>query len=224
MGRKKKKDYTGKYLRVFVFLFFILIGAIFCLKSIPYFANNTSEKIVDYRVYFSEKIPGYIYLKLESENAFVAGSPINITISTGIVDLTYLQLTIDGASKYFPDDINIKDIGFNNSELRDKTKNVIPLNKHTTSVSKITTFSGKTDNLVFGSGGNFDIGITLQRNNGGIIGYETGMRDYKIDDAIYISPREVLTGFRTNNILIGLAFLAIGISLITFGFGNLSKK
>ncbi len=223
LKRKRKFIITPYLFFILLILIGISIGVVLSVKfAIPYLRNEISERVVDYKVFFSDKIPGYVYVKLESRNAFVAGHPINITIATGIVNLTYLQITIEGASQYFPGEVELDRVGFSYFEtIRNKTRNIIPLKRNITPVSNIITFSGKANNLIFGSGGYFDLGLTFARSDGNVVGYEVGMRDYEIKDAIYIAPREVLVNFRSNNLLIGLGYLAIGLSLFITGINGI---
>jgi hypothetical protein len=47
--------------------------------------------------------------------------------------------------------------------------------------------------ITYCSGGKFDIGIMVNKAEGGIVGYEMGDREFAIKNAIEISPPGVLT-------------------------------
>lgn len=85
----------------------------------------------------------------------------------------------------------------------------------------ITNFSGSITNLTYSAGGDFDIGITVINENGGVVGYEMGNREYVIEKAIHISPPEVLLTIRTNNLMTGLAWMGIGLALLIPGLNGL---
>lgn len=137
-----------------LFLFGLVI--IYC-QALPYIQDKHHIKRVSYLVFYTEKIPTYIYLKLETIDAFTAESPINISIQTGIVDrVNGIQLTFDGASRYFPRDYNYSDPQFFEKQYeshQEAFKNIISLQKDTDSVTRITHFSGSIENLTYSSGG-----------------------------------------------------------------------
>ena len=82
--------------------------------------------------------------------------------------------------------------------------------------SRISTFSGSLENLVYPSGGQFDIGITANTNNG-VVGYGLGDTSYLVEDIITISPPETLLQMQSNSIMTGLGWIGIGIPFFLGG-------
>jgi len=204
----------------------LLLGIIIIYsQGLPYIQDKHHIKRTSNLVLYTEKIPTYIYLKLETIDAFTAENPINISIQTGIVNrVNGIQLTFDGASKYFPRKYNYSDPQFfekQNEYYQEAFKNIIFLKNDTNPITGITHFSGSIENLIYSSGGEFDIGITIINENNGIIGYETGNRQYTINKAIRVSPPEVLLTIRNNNLMTGLAWVAIGLALLMSGLNGL---
>ena len=194
-------------------------------QALPYIQDKHHIKRASYRVFYAEKIPTYIHLKLETIDAFTAESPINISIQTGIVDrVNGIQLTFDGASRYFPREYNYSDPQFFEKQYeshQEAFKNIISLQKDTTPVTGITHFSGSIENLTYSSGGDFDIGITIINEDGAVIGYEMGNRQYAIEKAIHVSPPEALLTIRNNNLMTGLAWMGVGLALLISGLNGL---
>ncbi len=195
------------------------LGTILMIWGLSFTLNVRHKEVVSSRVYFSKKIPGYIHIKYTTKDAFVAGNPIDMVIQTGIVEnVDKIQLTFDGAGSYFPGDDNLSsvkpgDIANLLKSLKKSMNNIVPLQSQVSSVG-IVHFTGEVTRLVYSQGGNFDIGITIQLKGSGLIGYEMGQRDdYRIAAGIYIAPPETLLAMRSNNLMVGIAWVAAGISL-----------
>lgn len=202
-------------------LIWVLLGVGICLMiwGLSFTLNVHHKEVVSSRTYFSKKIPGYIHIKYTTKDAFVAGNPIDMVIKTGIIEsVDKIQLTFDGAGSYFPGDYNLSSVNPGDIEkfhesLRKSMNNVVPLQSQVSSVG-IVHFTGEATGLVYSQGGNFDIGITIQPKGSGLIGYEMGQRDdYRIAAGIYISPPETSLAMRRNNLMVGIACIAVGISL-----------
>jgi len=80
-----------------------------------------------------------------------------------------------------------------------------------------STFSGELQNLTYSAGGEFSIGVTIFLSSGAVEGYGLGDTSYVIDNALTISPPETLLQIESNNILTGLGWIGIGISLFVPG-------
>jgi len=195
------------------------VGICFMIWGLSFTFNVHHKGVVSSRTYFSKEIPGYIHIKYTTKDAFVAGNPIDMVIKTGIIEnVDKIQLTFDGAGSYFPGDYNLSSVNSGDIEklhesLRKSMNNVVPLQSQVSSVG-IVHFTGEATGLVYSQGGNFDIGITIQPKGSGLIGYEMGQRDdYRIAAGINISPPETSLAMRSNNLMVGIAYVAVGISL-----------
>jgi len=197
----------------------VVVGICLMIWGLSSALNVHHKGVVSSRTYFSKKIPGYIHIKYTTKDAFVAGNPIDMVIETGIIgNVDRIQLTFDGGGSYFPGDCNFPSVNPGDIEklhesLRNSMNNVVPLQSQVSSVG-IVHFTGEATGLVYSQGGKFDIGITIQPKDSGLIGYEMGQRDnYRIAAGIYISPPETSLAMRSNNLMVGIACVAVGISL-----------
>ena len=86
-----------------------------------------------------------------------------------------------------------------------------------------TSFSGSIKDVVYSSGGTFDIGITLIKSNGEVVGYEMGDRNFAIKNAIEISPPEVLIQLENTNVMRGLSYIGISIPFFIAGINALME-
>jgi len=89
------------------------------------------------------------------------------------------------------------------------------------SIPKYSTFSGSLQNLTYSSGGKFDIGITIIKADGSVIGYGVGDLSYVLKDAIEISPPEVSLQIKNSNIMTGLAWIGVGLPFLVAGLTGL---
>ena len=85
------------------------------------------------------------------------------------------------------------------------------------SIPKYSTFSGSLENLTYSTGGKFDIGITVNKADGGVIGYGMSDLSYVLTDVIEVSPPETLLQIKNNNIMSGLAWIGIGLPFLIAG-------
>lgn len=197
----------------------LVVGICLMILGLSFTFNIHHKEVVSSRTYFSEEIPGYIHVKYSTKDAFVAGNPIDAVIRTGIImNVETIQLTFDGAGSYFPADydfssVNPEDIRRSHESLRKSMNNVVPLEREVSSAG-IVHFTGEATGLVYSQGGNFDIGITMAAKDSGVIGYEMGKRNnYRITEGISISPPETSLAIRNNNLMVGIAWIAVGMSL-----------
>jgi hypothetical protein len=212
--------------------FLIGMGLIFFILSVPYITNKYHKRVTINRVYFTDKIPAYIYVKMESNDGIIAGNPIDISVTTTNIDrnkVRGIQLTFEGADRYFPDYTKLSPPSsreqleeyFKKLEKElDKLRKEIGANIlvfHNDTDRAWTSFSGSIKNVIYSSGGKFDIGLTIIRADGGVIGYEMGQREYAIKGAIEVSPPEVLFQIENSNIMRGLGLIGIGLPFFMAG-------
>jgi len=216
----------------------IAIALVLILLSIPYLTNKVRNKIVINRVYFFDKIPAYFFVKIETNDALVAGNPVDITVTTTNIDRTRIrsiQLTFDGANRYFPNFTKLsppesseqleeyfKELEKELDKMREEIgANILILHNDTERIW--TSFSGTIRNVVYGAGGTFDIGITLTEATGKVIGYEMGDRNFAIKNAVNVSPPEVLFQLENSNVMRGLAYIGTAIPFIIAGLEALME-
>jgi len=183
---------------------------------------------------------------METDDALVANNPIDISVTTTMIDrskIRGIQLTFEGAEKYFPNHTklsppsppssskNLEEYFKELEEYYDELEreldrmreeigaNILILRSDTD--LNWTSFSGSIRNIVYSSGGSFDIGITLIKADGEVIGYEMGDRNFAIKNAIEISPPEVLVQLENTNVMRGLSYIGISIPLLTAGINCL---
>lgn len=241
----------------------IIVGAVLFVEGIPYVTNNVHKKVSATRSHYFDKIPSWIYVRMETEDAFTANNPININITTTIINLDKirgLQLSFEGADKYFPFNKpepypSMPPFGSTKEEYDQYRKAVdeywenhekslnetfeqlsanilhlqsdrdisdfelpegfpLPANY---SIPKYSTFSGSLQKLMYSTGGKFDIGITVYKADGGVIGYGMSDLSYVLKDVIEISPPETLLQIKNNNIMSGLAWIGIGLPFLIAG-------
>jgi len=241
MGHLKMNPYVI-YVIISCFLIFLALICIFL--SIPYITNKSHKRIVVNRVYFFDKIPAYFFVRLETNDALVANNPIDISVTTTNIDRSQIrgiQLTFDGAERYFPNYTKLfppsppsstenleeyfKKLEEYYKEL-DKMRQEIGANiliLHNDTDWNWTSFSGSIKNVIYSSGGTFDIGITLIKSDGGVIGYEMGDRNFAIKNAIEISPPEVLIQLENTNVMKGLSYIALSIPFLIAGVNALME-
>ena len=216
-------------LGLLVVLIALGLGIIF-FQALPYLRNKHHEELTLTHTFYAEEIQTFIYLKLETTDAFTANNPINVTIQTGILppetSVQGIQLTFDGADEYFPGDFNLSDPSFFEEQYetfhQKLTSNAVRLKKDTAPVTGITKFSGNVPNLTYLIGGTFDIGITIFRDDGSVVGYGMGNKSYAIDEVIHISPPEVLLTIKNNNLMAGLAWVGIALAFLALALGLIS--
>lgn len=124
----------------------------------------------------------------------------------------------------FPGDYNLSDLDDWEQMFDAVGRNVIILNGEINPVTGITVFHrGYLKNLTFSSAGTFGIGVTLTMSDGQVIGHGVGDERFILEDAIHISPPETLLTIKSNNIMIGLAWLAVALSLIITGINIIMR-
>lgn len=229
-------------LRTAVSCILLAVGLLISIfQALPYFQDKHHINIVSYRGYSGEMTNlTSIYFKMETSDVFVANNPINISISTGVTDeVRGILLTFDGAESCFLGDLyeatqpiysqplsseKIKKLSDEIETFNKKcSNNKILLQKISLLTgSNISYFSGNLQ-LTYPEGGNFDIGISFDRGRGNE-GYEFGNRQSAIKGAIPILSPDILYSINNSNIMTGLAWLGIGLTLILPGLINLTSK
>lgn len=86
---------------------------------------------------------------------------------------------------------------------------------------KFSTFSGLLQNVTYSAGGKFDVGLTITKRDGGVIGYGMSDLSYVLKEAIEISPPEINLQIKNNNIITGLGIIAVGLVPLVVGLGGL---
>jgi len=89
------------------------------------------------------------------------------------------------------------------------------------SLPKFSTFSGTLQNLTYSTGGKFDIGITVTKANGEVIGYGMSDLSYVLKEAIEVSPPETLLEIQNRNIMSGLGWIGLGLPFLIAGLTGL---
>ena len=86
--------------------------------------------------------------------------------------------------------------------------------------SELSIFSGSLQNVQYPVGGTFSIGVSVTYQNGTRVGYATTNQTYILQNALTISPIETKYQIQSNNILIGLGYLAIGFPFLLEGIAE----
>lgn len=79
------------------------------------------------------------------------------------------------------------------------------------------TFSGTIQNLTYPVGGKFSIGVTVTSSDGNVNGYGLGNTAYLISNFIEVDPSSTVFQIQSNNILIGLTYVSIGLTILLAG-------
>ena len=240
---------------------FFIIGVASVVEGFPYLTNSISvqDNISSIRSFLFEKIPVWIYLKMETKNAFTANNPIDvemITIPINLEEIKSIQVNFIGAEKYFPDDdlgrfpempefvspnefgdeyyVAIEKYTDQRKQMYEGTYNQASAHvlhlysdkdydtdfnfsggiERPENFPKYSSLSGSLHNLRYNLGGTFDIGITITKRDGEVIGYEMSNISYILQDAIEVSPPEALIQIKNNNIMTGLGWIGIGLPFL----------
>jgi hypothetical protein len=86
---------------------------------------------------------------------------------------------------------------------------------------KFSTFSGSLQNVTYSAGGEFDVGLTITKRDGGVLGYGMSDLSYVLKEAIDISPPEINLQIKNNNVITGLGVIAVGLVPLVVGLGGL---
>jgi hypothetical protein len=106
-------------------------------------------------------------------------------------------------------------------EQYEKLREEIESNTFDLERNTLTTFTGSKQNLVYTTGGEFDVGITVTYQDGRVAGYGVGNIDFALKKAIRISPPEALVHLRNGNLTRGLTLAAVGLTLMAVGLAGL---
>jgi hypothetical protein len=219
-------------------LYFIKTGSAQATDNLP---HNTVSHINSY-YFYQQGIQTVFYIKTESIGAFMAGNPINVSITTNGLDVSSIQLEFLGASQYFPNhtqpimptlppypnenDWQIYEnamTAYSNQidqQYKNLGDNIIFLTNDTdvetsffnTTLANYSTFSGSISNLTYSVGGKYSIGITVMPREGGVFGYGVGDTNYVLNDYIEVAPSETVLQIQNNNIMVGLSYVGIGLA------------
>ena len=88
---------------------------------------------------------------------------------------------------------------------------------------KFSTFSGLLQNVTYPAGGKFDVGLTIVKRDGGVIGYGMSDLSYVLKEAMEVSPPEVLLQIKNNNSITGLSYIGIGVAPLIAGLVGISE-
>ena len=223
----------------------LLAGFAACVGvGIYYVVGVGHSELVSNRNVYSDEMQTYFSIRLVTRDAFAAGNPIDIDVHTRIWEDTGIwagkgpvrsvQLVFQGADKTHPGELPTLRSSYGASdESRDaidqyfealaefqeeSRSNVMFLVGDRNPVTGLATFSGHIDDLVYPSGGDFDVEITVSTEQG-VIGHGIGDRRYALLDVVTVSPPEVLIAIRNGDVMTGLAYIAVGISLLSFLIG-----
>ena len=205
---------------LYIISLFIIIGvgvSICVCQAIPYFQIH-HKTIYAYKQALSKEVGTYFYFKFKTNDFFVANNPIDIEIRTSALDtqtITGIQLGFinSGYDPFFEVDIYDEDYV---EKISEAYKNqIVHLKK-----GGLTWYKGELNNVTYYTGGKYDVGITIW-NNSTVMGHGVGDTNYILKDIIEIAPPETLIQYRNNEITLGIAWAAFGITLILFGLTHL---
>ncbi|MHC4183743.1 MAG: hypothetical protein ACYSR0_10365 [Planctomycetota bacterium] len=214
------------YLSVFI-LITAGIGSV--LSSFPYLYNNIHDDVSLIRSYETDNPKGHFVITYKTKDAFVAGNPINVTIMTGnMKEFEHIELQFIGSEQYVIEYYNYSNTSIDNlvdiqNKLQSLSENILKTHVALEKKSWIEYydyFEGNINDVIYSSGGDFDIGLTVKKEGELLKGYLMGDNDYVIREAIHISPYESMISIETNRIMIGLSWIGIGIALLIAGLSG----
>ena len=213
----------------------MIVAALIISHAIPYITNEKSDSVSLPREYSIPLPPNnpiglsYITLQLNfvSQNAFIAGNPINVTYNfLGQIPNVYVfQIHLIGAEQ--PD---VQPNPFTQQDFQQIIQNQLAAEIIATGTLVFTpnpafhehgpttySFSGEKDNVRYDDSGSFGIGFSLVTTSGTRLGYDYGDQGYEIPNVINISPPENLLTIQSNNLIIGLAWITIAVAFLLSG-------
>jgi len=216
--------------------------ALILVNGLPLINNDVHEPISQEITIRNEKIGPWFTIILETENIFSANNPINVTVRTGAVveNWKYIQLECLGAKEPLAEDwpdfpVPPTDVMAENyseafeeyieemekyqekmNEYSEKFRDVVGSNiVHLKKDMNI--FKGKKNNLIYRNGGQFDIGVTINPEEGSVFGYGMGDTSYILENVITVSPPEALYTFKQSNVITGLSWATLGLGFFAIG-------
>ena len=226
---KLSKHQFNNCILYFAVFILIVFGVYFIFQSFPYINNNLHKNIRLTRIYETNNPRGYFSITYTTRDVFVAGNPINISIVTeNMKDFEHLELQFIGSEKYFLEYYNYTNTTISNLiDIQQKLQNLSEkiLRTHVALKKKnyaedYDYFEGSINDVIYTSSGDFDIGVTVRKDGEFFKGYLVGDKEYIIEDAIHISPHENMISLKTNQIMVGLSWLGIGIALLIAGLNG----
>lgn len=97
-----------KTIQILIILFatgLVVSGLVFIRIGFAQATDNMPHNVVNQinsRYFYQRDIQTVIYTKVESVGAFMAGNPLNVSVTTNGLDVKSIQLEFLGASQYFP--------------------------------------------------------------------------------------------------------------------------
>ena len=156
-----------------LFLFFIL--------SLPYLIDKKHETISDIKNEYIEGI-GFLRIKLQTQDAFMANNPINFFIEIGPTDLNVedIQINFIGAEKYFSGDYNCNPLNKEDNFSRClQTQREKMIANNLRLKKDFISFSGNKS-ITYNSGGDFPLEIVIGKKEGNNIIYGNSIITDKI--------------------------------------------
>jgi len=202
---------------------------IFIDFALPYLRDEHHTTQEYCPVHYVEKLQSFVHFDFKTNDVFAADNPISVSVyaHTWVPDVHQITLHFDGADDYFI--VNLLQISPNDyesskefeeawdNEFKRMSAGMLDLYKDTDIDSPTYgAFIGQTE-LEYSIGGQFDVGITLRKEDGDVIGYGLGDQEFVITQVILISPSEVLHTLKNNNLLSGLAWLAGALTIFAIG-------
>lgn len=224
----------------------LLCGAwVLVAKALPYLEDEHHSTVRCTSREYCEAISGLVYFEFETADAFVANNPIRMSVYARPWDesIERIQLSFEGAYDYFPAEYAEYpsppyDFGNEESieqyhqaidewwreweeqserERQELSRGLIHLQREEDDVGDFARFLPAHAELTYSTGGSFGVGITVTKNDGGVVGYEMGDDRYLVADIIDVSPPEILHTIKNNNLLTGLAWLGVALTIFTIG-------
>lgn len=203
-----------------LFLFFLVgIGfAIIVVEALPLIQDKVHEKRSAYLSSVSHEVGTWFHLKLETSDLFAAFNPINISVRTGACDpdIRVIQLHFEGARSSFMGDYNFSDPEQFEEYLNQSHREIVHLQRES-----LTTFAGSIQDVTYTTGGEFNIGITITREDGGVEGYGMGNTNFALKQIMKISRPEALIQLRNSRVTTGLTYATVGLALLAVGLVGL---
>lgn len=224
----------GSWNQNIVPIFLVLSSLIiFFIFALPYLQNDDSIhkstvhlKPLTYIESPDSRYPFAIEFKFESKDAFISGKPIDVEINTIDTKLIEnVQVIFLGAENFLGDYRGIPlakkierlsenivnlDKRVTNAEVKDSNGNIV--------MEEIASFSGKKSGLVYNGTGNFEAIVSVSTKN------EQDSFDQTISDVIYVSPPEREFEIKSNNLTLGVSWVAVVIAMLIPGLQTLLSR
>jgi len=208
--------------KIAIIVILIALGLLSSWVSFQYICHKR-HGVVESMTTFEVPGIGKFSLVLKTADAFMANNPIDIYISSHptFSEVEHVQFTFYGAesTKTFPRNNDFSQRVTSEEEPDEEFDRFLEavLANHILLKKGTTNFSGEITKLVYHSGGDYSIGVMI----GGHPKMTTVPPDFETRPLIHILPVETQLSIRTNQLMTGLAWLAIGITLLLPGITTL---